>query len=92
MLRACVLDFKRSWIDHLMLIRFAYNNIFQSIETHPMRHYMVRNVDRPDCWDDVGEKVITGPKLVQITLEKAPTIRDRFKTAQDRQKSWADSK
>ncbi|MEN2638788.1 hypothetical protein, partial [Acinetobacter baumannii] len=26
MLRACVIDFKGSWDDHLPLIEFAYNN------------------------------------------------------------------
>ena len=31
MLRACALDFKGSWDDHLPLIMFAYNNNFHSI-------------------------------------------------------------
>jgi hypothetical protein len=30
MLRACVLDFKGSWIDHLNLVEFAYNNSYQA--------------------------------------------------------------
>ena len=30
MLRACVLDFKGIWDDHLPLIEFAYNNNFQA--------------------------------------------------------------
>jgi hypothetical protein len=35
-LRACVLDFKGSWIDHLTLVEFAYNNSYQaSIEMAP---------------------------------------------------------
>jgi hypothetical protein len=28
MLRLCVLDFKESWIRHLPLVEFAYNNSF----------------------------------------------------------------
>jgi len=30
MLRVCVLDFKRSWDEHLPLIEFAYNNSYHS--------------------------------------------------------------
>ena len=30
MLRACLLDFKGSWEEHLPLVEFAYNNSYQS--------------------------------------------------------------
>ena len=36
MLRACVLDLRGSWEDHLPLVEFAYNNSYQaSIEMAP---------------------------------------------------------
>ena len=36
MLRACVLDFKGSWEDHLLLVEFACNNSYQaSIQMEP---------------------------------------------------------
>ena len=36
MLRACVLDLKRSWDEHLPLVEFAYNNSYQaSIQIAP---------------------------------------------------------
>jgi len=28
MMRACMLDFKRTWEDHLHLMEFSYNNIY----------------------------------------------------------------
>ena len=31
MLRACVLDHKGSWEEHLPLVEFAYNNSYQAI-------------------------------------------------------------
>jgi hypothetical protein len=31
MLRACVLEFKDSWVRYLPLIEFAYNNSYQAI-------------------------------------------------------------
>ena len=30
MLRACVMDFKADWEDHLPLVEFSYNNSFQT--------------------------------------------------------------
>ena len=30
MLRACVLDHKGSWEEHLLLVEFAYNNSYQA--------------------------------------------------------------
>ena len=30
MLRSCVIDFKGSWDDHLLLIEFSYNNNYNS--------------------------------------------------------------
>lgn len=40
----------------------------------------------------LGEKSITGPELVQIAKEKVTLIRQHLKTAQDRQRSWANTK
>ncbi|XP_073036888.1 uncharacterized protein [Primulina eburnea] len=49
-----------------------------------------RKCRSPLYWDEVGEKVVTGPELFQLTIHKAAIIKERLKTAQDRQKSWAD--
>ncbi|XP_043717614.1 uncharacterized protein LOC122665528 [Telopea speciosissima] len=43
-------------------------------------------------WDEVGERRILGPELIQATCEKVDLIRDRIKAAQSRQKSYADLK
>ena len=46
MLRACVLDLKGSWDEHLPLVEFAYNNSYQlSIQMAPMRHCMGDRID-----------------------------------------------
>ena len=46
MLRACVIDFKGSWDDHLPLIEFAYNNSYHSsIQMALMMIYMGVDVD-----------------------------------------------
>ena len=42
MLRACVLDLKGSWEEHLPLVEFSYNNIYQaSIQMAPYEAYQV---------------------------------------------------
>ena len=50
-----------------------------------------RKCRSPLCWK-VGERQLTGPKLVQITSEKVPIIQQKLKTAFSRQKSYADPK
>nr|GEY63384.1 putative reverse transcriptase domain-containing protein [Tanacetum cinerariifolium] len=44
------------------------------------------------CWAEVGEAQLTGPELIQETMEKIILIKQRIQAAQDRQKSYADLK
>ena len=68
MLRACVLDFGGSWEDHMPLVEFSYNNNFQtSIGMTPHEAFYGRKCRSLICWDDVGERKIMGPDLVQVT-------------------------
>ena len=88
MLRACVMEFKGSWDTHLALMEFAYNNSYQtSIEMAPFEALYGRKCRTPVCWDEVGERRLVGPELVQITSEKVKVVRDNLKIARDRQKS-----
>lgn len=57
-----------------------------------MRHYMEKKCRSPICWNEVGERRILGPEIVQETEEKVRVIRERLRTAQSRQKSYADNK
>ena len=43
----------------------------------------------PVSWFEVGETTLIGPDLVLDAMEKVQLIRDRLKTAQSRQKSYA---
>ena len=38
------------------------------------------------CWDDVGERKLLGPELVQLTVENIALIKERLKTTRNRQK------
>ncbi|KAM5551108.1 hypothetical protein ABKV19_026106, partial [Rosa sericea] len=93
MLRACVLDFKGSWEDHLPLVEFAYNNSYHSsIGMAPYEALYGRPCRTPICWAEVGDREFLGPEIVQETTEKIYIIRDRIRTAQSRQKRYVDLK
>ena len=51
-----------------------------------------RKCKTPVCWDEVGERRLVGPELVQITSEKVKVVRDNLKTSRDRQRSYADNR
>ncbi|XP_075515618.1 uncharacterized protein LOC142550272 [Primulina tabacum] len=63
-----------------------------SIGMTPYEALYGRKCRSPLYWDEVGEKAIVGPELVQITIDKVTVVREKLKAAQDRQKSWADLK
>ena len=93
MLRACVMDFKGTWMHHLPLVEFAYNNSFQaSIGMAPYEVLYGRRCRSPLYWDEVGERKLLGPEIIQQTTEKIDIVRARMKAAQSRQKSYADKR
>ena len=51
-----------------------------------------RSCRSPICWEEVGDRRILGPEWVQTSTENIKKIRDRLKTAQSRQKSYADKR
>ena len=85
MLRTSVLDFKGSWEKYLSLVEFAYNNSYHSsIEMTPYEALYGRKCRSPLCWEEVGERKLLGPEIIQMTSEKINLIRKRFQTAQSR--------
>ncbi|WMV37242.1 hypothetical protein MTR67_030627 [Solanum verrucosum] len=83
MLRACVIDFKGIWDDHLPLIEFAYNNSYHSnIQMAPYEALYGRRCTSPVSCFEVGEAALIGPDSVLDAMEKLKLIRDRLKTAQ----------
>ena len=93
MLRACELDFGRKWDTRLPLMEFAYNNSYQaSIGMPPYEAFYGRKCRSPLHWDEMGEKLVVGPELVQKAVKRIQDIQQRMKTAQDRYKSYADKR
>ena len=44
----------------------------------------------PACWIEPGDRLVLGPDMIMEASEKVNEIRRKMKTAQDRQKSYAD--
>ena len=92
-LGSCVFDFKCIWDDHFPLMEFSYNNIYQStIGMARCETLYGRRCKTPLCWDEVGERKILGPELIDMTTEKIKMIRERIKIAQSRQKFYVDKR
>ena len=91
MLRACVLEMKGNWDTYLPLAEFAYNNSYHaSIQMAPFEALYGRKCRSPLCWVELGERSVLGPDIVDQTTRQIKLIRDRLRTAQSRQKSYAD--
>ena len=82
MLRACVLDLKGSWEEHLPLVEFAYNNSYQeSIQMAPYEALYGRPFRSSIRWTEVRESSITGPNLIRDSSENVGMIQKRLLTA-----------
>ncbi|GKD80791.1 putative reverse transcriptase domain-containing protein [Tanacetum coccineum] len=93
MLRTCVIDFGKGWVNHLSLVEFSYSNSYHaSIKAVPFEALYSRKCRSPVCWTKVGEAQILGPELIPETTEKIVQIKQRMQAARDRQKSYADLK
>ena len=85
MLRACVLDLKGTWEEHLPLVEFSYNNSYQtSIQMAPYEALYGRPCRSPICWTEVEESSITSSDLIRDTSVMVELIRKRLLTAQSR--------
>ncbi|GJX67853.1 putative reverse transcriptase domain-containing protein [Tanacetum coccineum] len=93
MMRACAIDFKKGWVNHLPLFEFSYNNNYHaSIKAVPFEALYDQKFCSPVCWAKVGQVQLTDPEIVQETTEKIIQIKQRMQVTRDRQKSYANLK
>jgi hypothetical protein len=93
MLRACVIHYGTSWDKCLALAEFSYNNSYQSsLQMAPFEALYGRRCRTPLNWSQTGERHIFGPDLVIEAEDKVKIIQANLKTAQSRQKSYADKR
>ena len=74
------MDLGGAWDNHLSLVEFAYNNSYQtSIQMAPFEALYGRKCRSPICWDEVGERKLLGPEIVQQTVKKVYMIQERLR-------------
>nr|GEV30994.1 retrotransposon protein, putative, Ty3-gypsy subclass [Tanacetum cinerariifolium] len=73
--------------------KFSYNNSYHSsVKCAPFEALYGRKCQTPIAWAEVGESKLIGPEIIQETIDKIVQIKERLKTTQDCQKSYADNR
>nr|GFB02750.1 putative nucleotidyltransferase, ribonuclease H [Tanacetum cinerariifolium] len=91
MLCSCALEWIGNWDDYICLVEFAYNNSWHaSIKCTPFEMLYGRKCRALICWDQVGERVIERPEMIEVTNAKVAVAKEKLKEARTRQKSYAD--
>ena len=76
-----------------MGILFAYNNHYQaSAKLSPFEILYGRKSNTPITWINPIDKLMLGPDLLKELELTVKQVQSNLKTAQDRQKSYADLK
>nr|GEZ85466.1 putative reverse transcriptase domain-containing protein [Tanacetum cinerariifolium] len=82
--------------DPVMVVSFTGKTIqdaeswHASIKCAPFEMLYGRKCRAPICWDQVGERVIEGPEMIEVTNAKVTVAKEKLKEARTRQKSYAD--
>ncbi|GJY35952.1 putative nucleotidyltransferase, ribonuclease H [Tanacetum coccineum] len=76
--------------DAIWVVVDRLTNWHVAIKAAPLSFWYVRKCRAPICWDEVGERLIEGLELIEITNEKVAVAKEKLKEARSRQKSYAD--
>jgi transposase InsO family protein len=77
MLRACVMEYPRSWDKNLSWAEFSYNNSYQEkLKMSPFEVLYGCRCRTPLNWIEPGEKMIFGPDLVEEVEMTGSHIQD----------------
>ena len=92
-MRACALKHKGSWDKSLPYAEFSYNNSYQaSLKMAPFEALYGRKCRTPLYWSETGERQLFGADIIREAERQVQVIRENLRTAQSRQKSYADGK
>jgi transposase InsO family protein len=91
MLRACALQYERSWDKSLSYAEFSYNNNYQeSLKMAPFEMLYGRRCRTPLFWSESGEQKVFGPNILEEAEKQVSMVRENLRVAQSRQKSYVD--
>ncbi|GKC31154.1 putative reverse transcriptase domain-containing protein [Tanacetum coccineum] len=72
MLRACVLDFRKSWDRHLSLVEFSYNSYHTSIKAAPFEALIQATRDRQKSYANIRRKPMVFQVGDKVMLKVSP--------------------
>jgi hypothetical protein len=91
MLRACALQYGRSWDKSLSHAEFSYNNSYpESLKMAPFEMLYGHRCRTRLFWNETGERKIFGPDILQEAKKQICMVRENLQVVQSRQKSYAD--
>nr|GFC63228.1 retrotransposon protein, putative, Ty3-gypsy subclass [Tanacetum cinerariifolium] len=71
-----------NWDDYICLVEFAYNNSWHaSIKCAPFEMLYGRKCRALIFWDQVRERVIEGPEMIEVTNAKVVVAKEKLKEA-----------
>jgi hypothetical protein len=90
MLRACAMQYGRSWDKSLSYAEFSYNNSYQeSLKMSPFEMLYGRRCQTPLFWSGDGERNVFGPDILQEAEKQVRMVKENLRAAQSRQNSYA---
>jgi hypothetical protein len=91
MIRACALQYGRSWDKSLSYAEFSYNNSYQkSLKMALFEMLYNRRCRTLFFWSEARERKVFGPDILQEAEKQVHMVRENLRVAQSRQKSYAD--
>jgi transposase InsO family protein len=79
MLRACVLQYGRSWDKSLPYAKFSYNNSYQeSLKMTPFEMLYDQRCRTPLFWNETGERKVFGPVILQEAEKQVRMVRENL--------------
>jgi hypothetical protein len=91
MLRACALQYRRSWDKSLPFAEFSYNNSYQeSLNMVSFEMLYGRRCRTTLFWSETRERKVFGPDVLQEAKKQVCMVRENLRVAQSRQKIYAD--
>jgi hypothetical protein len=79
MLRACALQYGRSWDKSLLYAEFSYNNSYQeSLKMAPIEMLYGRRCRTLLFWNETGEWKIFGPDILQEVEKQVRMVREKL--------------
>jgi hypothetical protein len=86
MLRACALQYGRSWDKSLLYAEFSYNNSYQeSVKIASFEMLYRRRCRTPLFWNETRDQKVFGPNILQKAEKQVHMVMENLRVTQLRQ-------